>query len=152
MGKTLKNERQMLIERIRSRRATSNEINHQIERFQLHIQRDDLSTLENYPDKFIIKEIIEAYPHKLNSNDVNAITQHKNNKFMYRLYDDIFNKRLKIQANPLIIKMLKNHIHGKEDDNISFQGQQFIIQNYLEPTKTGSIIEAEPKLVIENDS
>ena len=107
-------------------------------------------TLENYPKKELIKKIIEYYPGVLEPELVEEYTQYKVNTFMGNIYNFV-QDNVRINNNPIIIKMLLNFINGKEDsNNFGFQ-QQIVINTRPLIEKEGQYSVPEPKINILND-
>jgi hypothetical protein len=106
-----------------------------------------VGTLENYPKKNIVEALMKHYPGTLDKQFTEEYTQSKVNSFMNILYDlTVSNK--KIYANPLIVKMLLQHIKGSEDHSGSSLNQQIVIQNYFPLENCGQATLPEPKTEI----
>jgi hypothetical protein len=106
-----------------------------------------VGTLENYPQKTIVKALMKHYPGTLDEQITAEYTQSKVNDFMNVIYDlTVSNK--KIYANPFIIKMIVNHIRGKDESSSSLTNQQIVIQNWFPAADSGKPTLPEPKIKI----
>ncbi len=145
--KALKNKKQLLLNKIRYKKATSSEIRYEIELYAKYIRSHELATIENYPRKKIINAICNKYPDRICSLDLEETTILKTTNIMRKLYDTIFEQKEKICINPLVLRMLMKCLNNNKDDNIIANGNVFVIKNYLEVDSTGRSITPEPKIL-----
>jgi hypothetical protein len=66
---------------------------------------------------------------------------------MSRIYDLAVSNK-KIFANPLLIKMIVNHIRGAEETQNSGLNQQIVIQNWFPTDNAGKPTPPEQKMTI----
>jgi hypothetical protein len=104
-------------------------------------------TLENYPQKEAVKALMKHYPGTLDEQMIAEYTQLKVNTFMGRIYDLAVSNK-KIFANPLLIKMIVNHIRGAEETQNSGLNQQIVIQNWFPTDNAGKPTQPEQKMTI----
>jgi hypothetical protein len=94
-------------------------------------------TIQNYPRNSIIYALMEHYPEIIDKNEVQEYTQNKVNALMSHIYEFVIQGK-KIYANPLIIRMLINHLRGKDDSDLQDMQHSIVIQNYFPLADTGS--------------
>jgi hypothetical protein len=104
-------------------------------------------TLQNYPQKSLVIALMEHYPGTLDRNIVEEYTQLKVNTLMSNIYESVIANR-KIYANPMIIKMLVDHIRGAEDSSKNGFNQQIVIQNWFPTDDNGKYTRPEQKIEI----
>jgi hypothetical protein len=137
-----------ILQKIQSRQISQQE--------RMHIKSDFLNhlnspwgTLENYQKKALVKSLMEHYPGTLDPQTVAEYTQYKVNAFMGRIYELATNNK-KIYANPLILKMILNHLKGIDETPHNPLNQQIVIQNWFPTSNAGQPTLPEPKTEIDS--
>ena len=111
--------------------------------FMNHIAQP-FETLETYPKKHLVLKIMEYYPSVIDPDIVREYTQYKVNTFLNPIYKYVVDN-VPVKNNPMLIKMLINHMKGKEDsDNFGLQ-QQIVINTRPPVDESGQYSLPEPK-------
>jgi hypothetical protein len=114
--------------------------------FMIHLGQP-CGTLENYPQKELVKALMKHYPGTLDSQLIAEYTQSKVNTFMNHIYDLVVSNK-KVFANPLLIKMIVNHIRGTDETQNMGLNQQIVIQNWFPTDNAGKLTPPEQKITI----
>ena len=139
-----------LLDNIINGTITAQELN-QIKNNLISHLAQPYETLETYHKKHLILKVMEHYPDVLDFNTIKEYTQYKVNALLNPLYKCV-SENVPIKNNPMMIKMLINHMKGKEDsDNIGLQPQ--IVINTIPPlSKSGQYSLPEPKTITQDNN
>lgn len=117
-----------LIDKIVDNKLTKQELNNIKLNLMKHLHTP-YGTLENYPQKNIIRKIMEHYPALLDKEEIEEYGQIKINTLLSRMYEYVYDN-VQVKNNPMLIKMLMNHMQGRED-NANYALQQQIVINAI---------------------